>query len=287
MGLFVSYLVISVTCQECAGHKEKSKQCGASGSVADYCCEGHICNFNKKFCRRGKCAAVNKRSKECGSPKGASKCCDGLVCHLKRCVEPKQPTISPTISPSSALSQIQTANPSISFPSEPTRPNQACRNEKKNLGKSFTNVEQCIAAAKVDPTCSGSEVMWSDSYNKWWGCRCCSEHATCPAESSEYYDNSNWDVYTYRECRTLPNYVKPNKECRYKSKNLGTSFKSAMECMEAAKADPNCSGNEIIWSDGYNYAWGCRCCSSHPTCPADASRYKVNNNWDLYEYARC
>merc|ERR1711862_1072079 len=153
---------------------------------------------------------------------------------LRRCVEPSTPsptTKSPTNAP------IQTDSPTISnFPPKLSRPNQACTNEKKNLGTSFANVEQCIAAAKVDPTCSGSEVMWSDSYNKWWGCRCCSEHATCPAESSEYYDNSNWDVYTYRECRTLPNYVKPNKECRYKSKNLGTSFKSAMECMEAAKA---------------------------------------------------
>merc|ERR1712029_725705 len=109
-----------------------------------------------------------------------------------------------------------------------SRPNQNCKNEKKNLGTSFANVEQCIAAAKVDPTCSGSEVMWSDGYNYAWGCRCCSENPSCPAEESEYYDNNNWDTYTYRECRTIPDYITPNTACKYQAKNLGTSFSSAL-----------------------------------------------------------
>jgi len=151
----------------------------------------------------------------------------------------------------------------------------------------FTNVEQCVAAAKVDPACSGNEIIWSDSYNKYWGCRCCSAHSECPAESSAYYSNNNWDTYTYRECRTLSSDIKPNKACRYRAKNLGTSFSSPMECIAAAKAHRRCKGNEIMWSDSYNKYWGCRCCSAHPTCPAGSSRYRDNNNWDVYEYEEC
>merc|ERR1711862_502514 len=88
--------------------------------------------------------------------------------------------------------------------------------------------------------------------------------------------------YTYRECRTLSSDIKPNKACRYRAKNLGTSFSSPMECIAAAKAHRRCKGNEIMWSDSYNKYWGCRCCSAHPTCPAGSSRYRDNNNWDVY-----
>jgi len=289
--LFLLFLnnLVSVTLfvhgQECAVHKEKSKQCGASGSVLENCCEGLICNKKKNTCKQEKCAKVNKRSKECRSPSGLSKCCDGLVCSYRkrRCVEPITP--SPTVSPSNLPTQIETASPSVPF--QLSRPNEACKNEKKNLGKSLTNVEQCIAAAKADSSCTGSEIMWSDAYNKWWGCRCCSAHPTCPAESSEYYSNYNWDTYSYRECQTLPSNIKPNKACYSQRKNLGTSFSSAEKCAAAAKADASCDGNEIMWSDGYNYSWGCRCCSPHPTCPVDPSRYKNNDNWDIYEYEEC
>merc|ERR1711862_1033983 len=83
---------------------------------------------------------------------------------------------------------------------------------------------------------------------------------------------------------TLTKYL--NLSCVHK-KNLGTSFLSPEECAEAAKDNPSCTGTEIMWSEKYNWTWGCRCCYEHPTCPADPSRYKANSNWDIYEYDKC
>merc|ERR1712157_669472 len=78
----------------------------------------------------------------------------------------------------------------------------------------------------------------------------------------------------------------PNLACK-KKMNLGTSFLSPEECAEAAKNNPSCTGTEIMWSEKFNGTWGCRCCYKHPTCPADPSRYKINSNWDVYEYEEC
>lgn len=289
--LFLTYfttLPVLSNGQGCAAHKEKSKQCGATGSVAENCCEGLICNKKKLTCKKEKCAKVLKRSKECGSPSGLSKCCEGLICskRKRRCVIP--PTSSPTTSssPTANPSVSPTTNPTSSYP-KLSRPDQACRSEIKNLGTSFKTAEQCIAAAKSDSRCTGSEIMWSSSYNYAWGCRCCSETQTCPAATSDYYSNNNWDTYEYRTCQTIPENVTPNKGCRYQSKYLGTSFTTPEQCMAAAKSDSGCTGGEIMWSDSYNYAWGCRCCSKHPTCPPGSSRYQSNNNWDVYKYEEC
>merc|ERR1711982_242618 len=78
----------------------------------------------------------------------------------------------------------------------------------------------------------------------------------------------------------------PNLACK-KKMSLGTSFLSPEECAEAAKNNPSCTGTEIMWSEKFNGTWGCRCCYKHPTCPADPSRYKTNNKWDVYEYEKC
>jgi len=45
--------------------------------------------------------------------------------------------------------------------------------------------------------------MWSDAYNQAWGCRCCYEHPTCPADPSRYGANNNWDLYEYEKCATV------------------------------------------------------------------------------------
>jgi len=194
--------------------------------------------------------------------------------YTQECASTANPSVSPTTNPTSSYPKL-------------SRPDQACRSEIKNLGTSFKTAEQCIAAAKSDSRCTGSEIMWSSSYNYAWGCRCCSETQTCPAATSDYYSNSNWDTYEYRTCQTIPENVTPNKGCRYQSKYLGTSFSTPEQCMAAAKSDSGCTGGEIMWSDSYNYAWGCRCCSKHPTCPPGSSRYQSNNNWDVYKYEEC
>ena len=165
---------------------------------------------------------------------------------------------------------------------------QACRDVKKNLGL-FETPEQCMDAAMSDSVCTGSEIMWSDSYRSW-GCRCCSEHLTCPPATSDYYSNSHWDIYEHRNCRTFPENVEPNKQCIRQSKNLGAGFSTPEECMAAAASDSGCTGQEIMWSDSYSYSsssWGCRCCSENPTCKPDYSSYQSNSNWDIYRYEEC
>jgi len=86
-------------------------------------------------------------------------------------------------------------------------PNQACRDEDKNLGL-FETQEQCMDAAMSDSECTGGEIMWSSwSFSLPWssvrrrGCRCCSENPTCPPDYSSYPSNSFWDVYRYEECQ--------------------------------------------------------------------------------------
>jgi len=167
-------------------------------------------------------------------------------------------------------------------------PNQACRDEKKNLGL-FETPEQCMDAAMSDSECTGGEIMWSGwsvSYHSW-GCRCCSEHLTCPPATSDYYSNRHWDIYEYRNCQTFPENVEHNKQCISQSKNLGTGFSTPEECMAAAASDSGCTGQEIMWSDSYSSSWGCRCCSENPTCPPDYSSYPSNSNWDVYRYEEC
>ena len=66
--------------------------------------------------------------------------------------------------------------------------------------------------------------------------------------------------------------------CTKQIKNLGTSFATPNECADAAIADVNCIGDEIMWSDRYNYNWGCRCC-------APGSEYGgYNTHWAVYRY---
>jgi len=200
-------------------------------------------------------------------------------------------------------------------------PNKACK-ANKNLGTSFSFPLECAEAAKNNPSCTGTEIMWSEKNNLSWGCRCCYEHPTCPADSSRYKTNSNWDVYEYEKCggdvdtptnsptltptdaptpipTATPTTLQPvdnptagiltkypNLACINK-KNIGTSFLSPEECAEAAKINPSCTGREIMWSEKNNLSRGCKCCYEHPTCPADSSRYKPSNNWDVYEYDKC
>ena len=47
----------------------------------------------------------------------------------------------------------------------------------------------------------------------------------------------------------------------WQAKNLGTGHSTPQECASAAVQDPACpKPAAIMFSDAYNYAWGCRCC---------------------------
>jgi len=335
--LLLLFYVLGASGQECANHREKSAECGAtSDSVADKCCDGLICNKKKSWCKKEKCAKAGQRSRECRSPSGVSKCCEGLVCSKKkrRCVEASSespsgsssPTESPTEVLSSSPSEVTSVSPtevnstsptlhtssptafpsyspstspSVSVPGKsPTQSptvavpfkilkNKKCKKAVKNLGKTFSTVEQCIAAAKADSACTGSEVIWHSKYNKYYGCSCCSEHVSCPAKDSAYYSSSGWDTHEYQQCKTYPDHITANKACRYRAKNLGKSFTTAAQCMEAAKADPACDGVEIMYSVIYNKYWGCNCCKKNPTCPATSNRYYDSSYWDVHQYKDC
>eukprot|EP01084_Bolivina_argentea_P059349 108374_1 len=70
--------------------------------------------------------------------------------------------------------------------------------------------------------------------------------------------------------------IMENAECGKQIKNLGTAFISPNDCMAAALIDTECFGYEIMWSDPYYYAWGCRCCEP------DTGYGKYHSYWDVY-----
>lgn len=65
-----------------------------------------------------------------------------------------------------------------------------------NLGTTFANKSECAAAALVEPLCKTGEIMWSDTYNQHWGCRCCT---ITTSEGVVYSDHNLWDLCTYGE----------------------------------------------------------------------------------------
>jgi len=291
--------------QECANHREKSTQCGAtSGSVADKCCDGLLCNKKKGRCKKEKCAKFGERSKECGSPSGLSKCCEGLVCskRKRRCVEApsdspsnvhsSSPTEFPSYSPTAFPTPLNSTSPSLSPTTDvPLKilEGKKCKTLPKDLGKGFVTVEECIAVAKTDPACTGNEVIWHTKYNKYYGCSCCGEHVSCPAPSTDYYSSviyKDWESHEYKNCKTYGNDVTPNKSYYTKGKMLGKEFTPA-QCVEKAKSDSECTGNEIIYSPMYNKYWGCYCAPKQPTCPAASNRYYTSSYWNIYKYSEC
>ena len=71
------------------------------------------------------------------------------------------------------------------------------------------------------------------------------------------------------------------RQC-HPNRNLGTGFANKSQCATYAMEDPLCTTNVIMWSDSYNYAWGCTCCQ-------EGAVYEDNPNWDLcrYGYGTC
>merc|ERR1711982_164233 len=90
-------------------------------------------------------------------------------------VPTSSPTNSPTLTPTNAPTSVPTTSPEILS----KYPNLACK-KKMSLGTSFLSPEECAEAAKNNPSCTGTEIMWSEKFNGTWGCRCCYKHPTCP-----------------------------------------------------------------------------------------------------------
>jgi hypothetical protein len=69
-----------------------------------------------------------------------------------------------------------------------------------------------------------------------------------------------------------------NYGCASQGANLGTSHATPADCAAAAMADGRChSLGTIMFSHAYNYAWGCRCCTTSDR------HFNSNANWDVYQ----
>jgi hypothetical protein len=166
-----------------------------------------------------------------------------------------------------------------------------------NYSTEILNVGQCIEAAKADPACTGNEVYWErrpqGSYDHF--CMCCAEHTTCPPPGEDYQGGALGmatgfalllHTYRYESCKAYSNISKPHTMCINKSGNVGI-FDTPEGCMEAARNDPACDGNEVMWSPGFNRWEYCQCCSKHPTCPAAEDRYRPSGKYHVFKHKDC
>ena len=68
--------------------------------------------------------------------------------------------------------------------------------------------------------------------------------------------------------------------CANQGANLGTTHTTPAQCATAAMQDARChSLGTVMFSHNYNYAWGCRCCTTSD------HHFNSNPNWDLYQVA--
>ena len=63
----------------------------------------------------------------------------------------------------------------------------SCRSQGFTFRR-MSSPTQCLAAAQRNSRCRAKTIMWSQRYNRWWGCRCCSR-------SGWGRRNRNWAVY--------------------------------------------------------------------------------------------
>ncbi len=138
--------------------------------------------------------------------------------------------------------------------------------------------------------CDGTESQIANCQHAGWGQHNCNHNEDITIRCSGYIGggyisniclNNNSTTSSTNTSTNSTSFVPvvktmDNAGCGKQIKNLGTVFTWPEECMAAAYADNECYGDEIMWSDGYNYAWGCRCC-------APGSGYgNYNQNWDVY-----
>lgn len=164
-----------------------------------------------------------------------------------------------------AMGYIKTASPLIKLPGV------GCEGSMRlGAGGDFDSPESCLAAALENPAC-GNAIQFSEGYNYAWGCYC------CPAEIVGFGENENWDTYF-----NGPLAKEPAKGCGTQAMNLGTEFDSPESCMAEALQTAEC-GHAVMFSESYNYAWGCRCCADEPQDFGDHE----NELWDSYVLATC
>ena len=69
-----------------------------------------------------------------------------------------------------------------------------------------------------------------------------------------------------------------DQACGAQGPNLGTGFDTVDACLEVALRTDGC-GDSIMWSEPYNWAWGCRCCTNSEGGGA-------NSNWAVWTWHR-
>lgn len=162
-----------------------------------------------------------------------------------------------------------------------------CDVQSNHLGTDFSTPGECLMHAKETAGC-GNTIMWSDSYNYAWGCRCCAEAGALGGSV-----NVNWAVYiTVGEdpdtvtpkfsSQGHPVYIlHEDQGCGSQAANLGNHFDTPEECADALLADSRCGEDGdwrgFMWSHGYKHHWGCRCCE-----PGGVTGGTVNQNWDVF-----
>merc|ERR1712106_300867 len=107
-------------------------------------------------------------------------------------IDTKAPTLSPTDGATSNSTKVaidtNVTNDGV------YKPGYKCEGKQKNnkdLGTGFTTPQECLDAALEDSDC-GLSIMWSKSYNRSWGCRCC-------VPGANYTKHNGWDIYRVEE----------------------------------------------------------------------------------------
>jgi len=115
---------------------------------------------------------------------------------------------------------------------------KACRTSEP-LGSSFSSPYECAEAAKINPACTGREIMWRVKEYWKYGCMCCYEQ--CPADPSNYYTDNNWDIYEYEECE-IP-WVNPSLQ-----PSSIPSLQPSPSCLPVTvEVWPDCCPEDISW----------------------------------------
>lgn len=102
--------------------------------------------------------------------------------------------------------------------------NRQCKWQALNLGTNFNTPLQCANVAITRTEC-GEYFMWSEQFNNYWGCRCCTPGGASAFGST----NSYWKVYRITDIPTAAPTLSPTLaptafRTQYCSSDLNTKF---------------------------------------------------------------
>ena len=102
--------------------------------------------------------------------------------------------------------------------------NRQCKWQGLNLGTSFNNPLKCAEVAITRTEC-GDYFMWSELFNNYWGCRCCTSSSESAFGSTDIY----WKVYRITDIPTAAPTLAPTLaptafRTQYCSSDLNTKF---------------------------------------------------------------